>query len=168
MRARTRITAAVLGSLLVAVALGFAVRGILTHQFYAVATGSMSPTIPTKSLVVVDPGHYQLGEPITFTHKGALITHRYVGVNADGTLVTKGDANRTPDPFEVRPADVLGGVVASPAQLGYWLVYLKNPAGLGSVVLFMMLTYQIWVLFREPDSGGVAVALGRHVEPVAA
>jgi signal peptidase len=142
-------------SLVVFLAMMFAARALLTHQFYAVATGSMSPTIPPKSLVVVDPGRYTLGEPITFTHKGAVITHRYVGVNVDGTLVTKGDANATVDPFTVPPADVLGGVVASPAQLGYWLMYLKNPWGLASLVLFALLTYQVWVLFREPEDEDV-------------
>ncbi len=163
MRARLQPVAVFLVAFVVLLALMFATKAVVTHQFYAVATGSMSPTIPPKSLVVVAPGRFTLGEPITFLHDGATITHRYVGVNADGTLVTKGDANQTVDPFGVSRADVLGGVVASSSQLGYWLMYVKTPLGLGSMVLFLLLAYQVWVLFREPDDDdGARAGAGRH------
>ena len=160
MRVGTRIAATVLGALLIGAALAGAARGLATHRLYAITTGSMSPTIPPRSLVVIDTGHYELGQPITFMHKGGLITHRFVGTNTDGTLVTKGDANRSADPYDVQPADVLGGVIASPAQLGYWLVYLKNPLGMGSLAVSLLLLYQVWVLFREPDD-----EVGRHMSP---
>lgn len=161
MSTRTRIAVTIVGSLLAMVALALAIVGLATHQLYAVATGSMSPTIPPRSLVVVDPGHYQLGEPISFHHNGGVITHRFIGVNQDGTLITKGDANRTPDPFVVKPSDVIGGVVASPAHLGYWLVYLKNPWGLASLLVAFLVLYQVWALFGDDDAPR-APAAGRH------
>lgn len=152
MRSWTRLVATIAGALLAVAALALTVLGLATHQLYVVSTGSMSPTIPTRSLVVVDPSHYQLGEPITFRHNGAVITHRYIGVNADGTLITKGDANVTPDAFGVSRSDVLGGVVSAKDQLGYWFVYLKNPWGIASLLVTMALLVQVRSLFRETST----------------
>ncbi len=126
--------------------------GLRTQRYYAVQTGSMTPTIPSKSLVVVEPGRYQLGQPISFHQHGGIVTHRFVGLNADGTLVTKGDANRTPDPSSVSPADVIGGVIAAPKYLGYWLMYFKSPLGFASFVVDVLLIYQISALFSSEDT----------------
>ena len=126
--------------------------GLRTQRYYAVQTGSMTPAIPSKSLVVVEPGRYQVGQPIVFRQHGGIVTHRLVGINADGSLVTKGDANRTPDPSSVSPSDVVGGVIAAPKYLGYWLMYLKSPLGFASFVVNILLIYQISVLFSNEDT----------------
>ena len=60
------------------------------------------------------------------------------------TLVTKGDANKSADPWSTTPSQVIGGVVAAPRMLGYWLQYLKDPAGLAS--LFMLIVC-FWLLY---------------------
>jgi signal peptidase len=73
----------------------------LPFQLYAVRTGSMEPTFGPRALVVVHKNELVLGQPISFAHNGDVITHRLVSVNADGTLVTRGDANETPDPWVV-------------------------------------------------------------------
>ena len=100
----------------------------LAFQLYAVRTGSMEPDFGSRDLVLVHNGEWQQGQPITFTHDGEVITHRCV---SDGTLVTKGDASKTPDPWVVQPRDTIGDV-ATPPHLGYWLVYLKSITGLAS------------------------------------
>ena len=109
--------------------------GKLPYQVYIVHTGSMTPTIPSKSAVLVKKGAYHLGQVISFRTQNGVVTHRLVKRGADGSLVTKGDANRTADPGSLRPAQVIGGVLAAPRALGYWLQYLKNPAGIGSLAM---------------------------------
>jgi signal peptidase len=111
----------------------------------------MTPTIPSESLVVVEPGRYHLGQPISFHQHGGIVTHRFVGTNADGSLITKGDANRTPDASSVKPGDVIGGVIAAPRYLGYWLMYFKSPLGFASLVIDILLIYQISMLFSDED-----------------
>ena len=160
-RTPARPAAVAAGLLVVLVLVALAVVGLHSHRLYAVQTGSMAPTIPARSLVVVDPGRYAVGQPITYEHAGALVTHRLVSVNPDGSLVTRGDANPSTDAWSVAPDAVIGGVVASVPELGYWLVYLRSPIGLLSVVLGLLLLYQIWsLLLRSDDDLAGAVGLG--------
>lgn len=121
----------------------------LPFQLYAVRTGSMEPTFGSRSLVVVHKGEWQQGQPISFTHNGEVITHRLASVNSNGTFVTKGDANKTSDPWVVQPREVIGEVVASAPQLGYWLVYLKTIAGLASVICAVVGTRVLWSIASE-------------------
>ena len=124
------------------------VAGKLPYEVYIVHTGSMTPTIPSKSAVLVKKGAYQLGQVISFRTQNGVVTHRLTKRDADGTLITKGDANRTVDAGSVRPSQIIGGVIAAPRMLGYWLQYLKNPAGLGSlfmIIICFWLTYSITV-----------------------
>ena len=146
-----RVVLAIIALLSLSLLVAMAVVGLRTHRLYAVQTGSMSPAIPSRSMVVVEVGVYELGQAITFTHDGSPVTHRYVATNTDGTLVTKGDANETNDASSVRPADVVGGVVAAPQNWGYWLVYLKSPLGFLSLIVTILVLYQVWMLFGARD-----------------
>ncbi len=151
-----------------------ALSGMLPYKIYAVQTGSMSPTIPSTSAVIVKPDVYRVGQPISFYEKGLVITHRLVAINSDGTVDTKGDANATIDPWHVSTKAIIGEVVAAPAHLGYWLIYLKNPAGLLSLMIAAVLCWQIWSFVgsgqqpsghrrRRPHNRRTAV--GRRVRP---
>ncbi len=124
----------------------------LPFQLFAVRTGSMSPTFGPRALVVVHVSDFVQGQPITFTHAGDVITHRYMSMNPDGTILTQGDANETPDPWTVRPDDVVGGVVLTAPGLGYWLVYLKSAVGSGSVIFAVIGLCLLWPLGRELDA----------------
>jgi signal peptidase I len=117
--------------------------GALPYRIFIVHTGSMSPTIPSNSAVIVRKGMYAVGQVITFETPNGVVTHRLIDRKVDGNLVTKGDANQTPDPGTVSPSDVIGGVVAAPPMIGYWLTYLKNPLGLGSVAAALVV---VWLL----------------------
>ena len=122
------------------------VSGALPYRVYVVRTGSMSPTIPSRSAVIVRQGVYHLGQVISYRTPNGVVTHRLVETLPDGRLQTKGDANRTEDPYTVRPSNVIGGVVAAPRKLGYWLVYFKNPAGLASLFLSVILLGLVYSL----------------------
>ena len=134
---------------LLLVAIGFVM--LLPYRVFVVRTGSMRPAIPPKSAVVVQEHHFAPGEVISFYHRGEVVTHRFVGRSADGGIRTKGDANATADPWTIRAHDVIGRVVAAPRGLGYWLVYLKNPAGAASVLLAALCFWQIWSLVEQAE-----------------
>jgi signal peptidase len=135
------------------VVLGLLMVSLLSmpFQMYAVRTGSMEPTFAPRSLVLVHTGEFHQGQPISFTHNGEVITHRFKSVNADGSVVTKGDANTTADPWVVQPREIIGGVIASVPWLGYWFVYLKTMAGLASVICAVVGTVFLWSIVRELD-----------------
>jgi signal peptidase len=96
---------------------------------YVVLTGSMSPTMPAGTLVVVKPvgeSDIATGDVITFMPKEndpEVVTHRVVGVGFDagGEAVfrTRGDANPVPDVDMVRGDQVVGEEWYSVPYLGY-------------------------------------------------
>lgn len=117
------------------IASGFMI-GVQNYRVYAIQTGSMTPVMPSRTAVLVHMNApVSVGDVISFKTHGELVTHRLIAINADGTYQTKGDANDTPDVFSTNPADVIGPVVASHTDLGFWLFYLKSPTGAGSVLL---------------------------------
>ncbi len=79
------------------------------HQVYYVLSGSMEPTLPTGSIIIVKDitieTKLSLGDIITFKmpyNEDILVTHRINEViNENGQLVyrTKGDANPIQDPW---------------------------------------------------------------------
>jgi signal peptidase len=142
-----KIVIRVLFAVLVVAGLAAAVLLHTTYRVYAVQTGSMTPTIPAKSLVVVETGHYKMGEPIAFRVANGVVTHRLVADNGDGTYVTQGDANNVADLTPVAQSDIIGGVVASPPELGFWWVYITRPLGAASITVSLILLYLIWGLF---------------------
>lgn len=144
--------------LLAACVLALYLAGVLPYRVYVVHTGSMSPAIPSRSAVVVREGRYHVGQVVTFREHGVTVTHRLVAAYPDGTFATKGDANRSIDPWRIRRADIIGGVVAAPHLVGYALVYVKLPAGAASVVLAILALWQALGLTRRRDALAVAAA----------
>jgi signal peptidase len=140
---RRKIVALLVAAAVVLTAFAIVVSGILPYRVYIVHTGSMEPTIPSRSAVLVQQHVYRVGQPISFYEQGGVITHRLVRVNADGTAMTKGDANETPDPWTIKTSAIIGGVVAAPPEVGYWLMYLKNPLGLASIFISLIACWQL-------------------------
>ncbi|WP_220700479.1 signal peptidase I [Mycetocola zhadangensis] len=90
---------------------------------YTVLTGSMRPSMPPGTTVVVKPIEFsqiKVGDVITYqisSGKPEVVTHRVIGVNVtpDGVrLETQGDANPAPDADGVREEQVRG-------KVWYWL-----------------------------------------------
>ena len=135
--------------------------GVLPYKVYVVHTGSMSPTIAPKSAVIVDTHHYHVGQVITFVESGQTVTHRLKSINAEGMITTKGDANATADPWHVPKSQIIGGVVRTMPEVGYWLVYLKNPLGLVSVLLALLASWQMWALAKTPSVAAEPARLPR-------
>jgi len=109
-------------ALLALTLVGLQISGI---RFNAVATESMTPTLPVDSLALTrqaDTQRLQVGDVITFlNNRDQLVMHRVVEI-VDHTGVrrfrTQGDANRTPDVQLVHERNVVGELLGSVPQLG--------------------------------------------------
>ena len=98
-----------------------------------ILTGSMEPTIPTGSEVIVEPvegdedaAQLQIGDVVTFMpypDDQTLVTHRIVSrsVGTDGSVsfTTQGDANNAADPWEITATQLRGEVRYHVPYAGY-------------------------------------------------
>lgn len=151
-------------TLIAALAL-FLVTGIIALMgfgvsFVRLATGSMSPTFPADSILLVrsvPAGQVEAGDVVTVSRDGTVpITHRVVSVEpttAGGAeLVLRGDANTVddPEPYQVaRVGLVLGGVPFG----GSVLAAVQSPLGLGlATVVVALLVLWAWWPRREPGA----------------
>lgn len=113
---------------------------------YIVSSGSMSPALPTGSVIFVDktpPSAIEEGDVITFREGSdaeiQLITHRVIEVRDFGGHIwfkTKGDANPVPDAAWVSEENVVGRVDSSVPQIGH--VLNAATTELGRITLVML------------------------------
>jgi signal peptidase I len=139
---------AILGVVVVAVLAPLAIFltccWLLGWQLMSVLTGSMAPTYPVGSLLVIgqiDAADVEAGMAIVFDdpgEPGRLVAHRVVATTA-GTAVaftTQGDANPSPDPNPVTARLVRGRVLWSVSQLGTAMEWLQWPRSFLVLVVF--------------------------------
>jgi signal peptidase len=130
------------GALTVAVLLPLATfivaTWLLGWRLHIVESGSMRPTFPIGSLLVVEPrdaSEVQAGMAMTFEdplRPGRLVTHRVTGVldRPGGRMfTTRGDANVADDPAPVPARSVRGRVRWHVPNLGYAFDWLRWPRG---------------------------------------
>lgn len=123
---------------------------VLGWRPYVVKSGSMEPRIKVGDVIIASPDQkpQDLLGRVTVFHDPAVPSnvksHRVVALNPDGTLTTKGDANPTPDPVAVPPAQVTGigrllvrwaGLPLVWVRTGQFLFLALLVAGLGAAAL---------------------------------
>jgi signal peptidase len=148
----------------------FLVTGVITLMGFGISlvrlsTGSMSPTFPADSILLVrsvPAAQVQPGDVVTVSRsepggeRGAVpITHRVVSVlpmSSGAELVLRGDANTAddPEPYQVaRVGLVLGGIPVG----GGMLAAVQSPVGLGlATVIVALLVLWAWWPRREPGA----------------
>lgn len=119
-------------------------------RFYAVDSGSMSPTIATGSLVVDLPTTpatvFHVGDVVTFHPTPAYtITHRIAAIGPDG-IVTKGDANPSRDVGYLQPDMIVGRVAFFIPFAGYVAVFFQHPMGVIALLLLLLALAVVWEL----------------------
>ena len=113
---------AALAALAIAMVLAATALFFSGYRAFAITTLSMGTTYPVGTLVVTQPqSEYQVGDPITFTVRERVYTHRISGTLAEG-FTTRGDLNDADDAWIVPQHDVVGAVVWSVRGLG-WAVH---------------------------------------------
>lgn len=138
-----------IGSIILVILLALALIGVLApfvgYRFDVVRSGSMTPQIGVGDLVVSAPvstSNIAVGDIIEYKspENGLLICHRVVSVDEqNSTLVTKGDANGSPDPYNIPFNNVVGKVAFSMPVLGYVFDFLKSPYGWVLIIIIAIL-----------------------------
>lgn len=130
----------------------------LAHLFwphFTISNGSMRPTIAVGSeVVLVTSDQYKPGDIVTVKDGNTYMTHRLMGFDPDGALITKGDANQDQDPIRLdangqpnplTTSDIQGRVLFDLLYYDLFLVFwMLVLAGLG-----------IWGLLSQPKVAAV-------------
>jgi signal peptidase len=113
-----------------------------------VLSGSMEPTLPVGSLAVakaVPADTVREGDVITFGRPNGqpgTITHRIADIEirkGHRVLTTKGDANRSADPWSLRLPDQAGKHVATVPYAGYVALAVGRPEVRAALVALLTL-----------------------------
>ncbi len=146
---------------------------------FTVSSWSMFPTIQKGDvLTIAGPVSPGTGDVVVFALDGALVCHRVVGVEPDGTIRTRGDASARDD-APIRQRDVIGRVTTirrgfrrfepgpTPARvtkhdrLRMTMIRLRTSAGERFLSIALALLSR---LKRSPSACALAkLALDRHV-----
>lgn len=135
------------------------VPGIGIFKFMYVLTGSMSPKIMPGDMIViktVDEKALKQGDIITFRiSDNTLVTHRIVGINNDGSFITKGDANNVEDiDLKAHGGNIIGKYFLKIPKGGYVLKFIQSPIGIILFILIpvIVLTWgEVTKVFKEID-----------------
>jgi signal peptidase I len=160
--------AVLLAALPVILFLGFGMVGTPWYHVIKIDGGSMAPTISRGDLILMAPAptHVEPGMVLVMTVGDELVTHRVVAVHADGTFVTRGDANRVDDAWGGQPVQVNGQYLATIPWLGRFL-----PVPVASAASFAdaaTATAQIKVgIFPIPPLAAVVRIVPQTINPTA-
>lgn len=99
---------------------------------FTVLSGSMRPTFNEGDLIFVKKEKdYKVKDIVTFSSiDQAVITHRIVGENEDGTYKTKGDYNSAADITPLEKDLIIGKYIFKIPWLGWVINFVKSKAGL--------------------------------------
>ena len=124
------VSAALLGAVAALIA-AFALLNVAGAPYFAVASNSMLPVMQRGDLVVTSPqGELNIGDAVTFSMHGRLVTHRIVAPGrAPHTYETRGDANPGNDPWTISSSDVVGKVQSVITRAGWPLLFLGTVSG---------------------------------------
>ncbi len=132
-------------SMAVLASLVMVVPAVMHVKSYAVASGSMEPTMPVGSLVLVrkvDPKNLKAGDIIVFggaRSDGENVTHRVVENNQEQKqLTTKGDANEVQDLNPVTYDQVVGRVIWHVPKAGTAVMYMQSWYGKTVIVAVLI------------------------------
>lgn len=114
-----------------------------SSRVFVVISGSMEPVIATGSLVftsIVEAKDIKVADIVAFkspADPNQIIVHRVVKKISDQPLqfLTKGDANKSADSWNIYGEGIVGRYRASIPYLGYVVGWIKTPIGFGLVVV---------------------------------
>lgn len=121
---------------------------LFNHRLYVVDSGSMSPTIPIDSMIIVresEPHEINKGDVITYYghSKNSRVTHRVVDIENQGELfTTKGDANEINDPMLLEGKKIVGKVIVTIPYIGKIFRFLNTKLGMGILISLSIL----WII----------------------
>jgi len=115
---------------------------LLGLRLESILSGSMEPYLSTGDLIAMvntPAEEVRVGDVIGFKVEGmdTPVCHRVyemVDIEQGGGFITKGDANEEPDPWVVKPENLIGRVVFPLPGVGYIAKFIKTPGGFAMVL----------------------------------
>jgi signal peptidase I len=130
---------------------------LLGWRPYVVESGSMTPRIDVGDVVLAAPEsdpQALLGRVTVFDDPempGRVKTHRVMSINDDGSLVTKGDANPTPDTQPIQIDDVRGLGRLLVSFVGLPMVWVKTGQWLWFGLFLLSVLVAAWLVGKDKD-----------------
>lgn len=112
---------------LISIGIGMLFLALIGIVPYIVLSGSMEPSIPTGSIVLVDTTEkdYRIGDIISYKIEDQIVTHRIVKME-NGIYKTKGDSNEREDSVSLNRSQIIGKIKIFIPKVGYLISYLKS------------------------------------------
>ncbi len=146
-------------------AIGAIAALLLTHtapKLLIERTSSMSPQIAPGDLVVAEPvtpmNPPRVGEIASYQLGPYLITHRIVGMTADGRYLFKGDANPTRDPWPVAASQVRAVYLADVPHMGALIESVTTTWGKLATILSAIVIAGASLAWRRRPRRAAAIA----------
>ena len=108
------------------------VSGLFKYQAISIASNSMVPTFSRGDAVIIEKNEFkdvQKGDIIAIKQSGKIVTHRVIKKNIKNKTIivyTKGDANKSKDPFETKEEDYIGKIRYSIDYIGYPTLWIRD------------------------------------------
>lgn len=120
-------------------------------SYVRVRGSSMYPTLRSgDTVLLVRDDHYEVGDIVAYRSEqlgGAVVIHRIIHSEPDGTYVTQGDHNNFVDAFHPSNTDILGKRMARIPGGNAVVTTLQGPTGAAILVAGLWL-----LLFFRPQS----------------
>lgn len=149
-----RVVWIVVASVGLAVILTAAIFYLAGGRWFVIKTPSMGEYAPVGTLVlssVAGLSNLRRGMVILFhppTAPGETYFHRIYSIS-NGVILTKGDANPSPDPWRLHPSEIVGTEFARVVGLG-WLVEALPILLVGGLILHVVTHYYVVRYWRFP------------------
>jgi len=117
-------------------------------SYVRVRGSSMYPTLRSgDTVLLVRDDHYEVGDIVAYKSEqlgGAVVIHRIISVEPDGTYVTQGDHNNFVDAYHPSGHDILGKRMARIPGGNAVITTLQGPTGAAILVggLWLLLFFR--------------------------
>ncbi len=128
--------------------------GLFGINPYVVESASMEPGIPVGSLAFINENDRdaEIGDIVTYalSDQGSgsriLVTHRVIGRDDSGNLITKGDANKTQDLSPVPEDQLVGTYLWHVPVLGYFMRSFGGRGPAAAAAWIVILNAVVWIV----------------------
>ena len=124
------------------------IPSVFGYSVLIIASPSMTGAIEAGDAIIIkNSDSYAVGDVITYfpADESYSVTHRIVRTEGD-KFYTKGDANPSEDPEPVLIEQIAGKVAVKLDKVGYFIEWLKSPAGIICAATFIVLLILIIVI----------------------
>ena len=124
------------------------IPSVFGYSMLIIASPSMTGAIEAGDAIIIKKSDsYAVGDMITYfpADESFSVTHRIVRMEGD-KFYTKGDANQSEDPDPVLIEQIAGKVAVKLDKVGYFIEWLKSPAGIICAATFIVLLILIIVI----------------------